>query len=444
MQSSTSSLLQGPVRPALLRYALPIILSMLATQLYTVVDTMIIGLRLDANALAAVSNASTTLMIFLFISGGLELGGGLLAAAKKPTATKQEMAALVYNLLFVDLAVALLITLFGWGCIRQLLLRINTPAAIVEDAVLYSRIFLLGLPALMVYDLSKEIAMGCGDSRTPLYAVVATSALNILLDLVLVGPFGVAGAAAATSVSQIMGAAYLLCYLRRNLLAEKFRLDMLRPAVAADIFRLSIPSAIQQGGGTVMTVFKQSLLGGLGVAVIAGFSCANKISSLLMMPVYGFVQSVVFFIAQNTAARQPDRVQEGLREGRRILLVYSFVVVAVCVGLNGPLLRLFTTDPDAAAFGSIMLAFESAAYLFTAQKHLLEARLRGAQKMGLYLVSNLGQIAINILSCAILVPRVGFNGFWMASYISAPAGLVLAYVMVRCSGCGKEESPVGA
>ena len=93
-----NTLLHGPVRPALLRYAFPIILSMVATQFYSVADTMIIGLRLDADALAAVSNASTVLMIFLFISGGMELGGGLLVAAGKPTATRQEMAELLYNL----------------------------------------------------------------------------------------------------------------------------------------------------------------------------------------------------------------------------------------------------------------------------------------------------------------------------------------------------------
>ena len=103
-----NSLLTGAVRPALLRYALPIILSMVATQFYAVADTMIIGQPLDADALAAVSNASTVLMIFLFISGGMELGGGLLVAAGKPTATKHEMTELLYNLLFVDEVIALL------------------------------------------------------------------------------------------------------------------------------------------------------------------------------------------------------------------------------------------------------------------------------------------------------------------------------------------------
>ena len=421
-----NSLLTGAVRPALLRYALPIILSMVATQFYAVADTMIIGLRLDADALAAVSNASTVLMIFLFISGGMELGGGLLVAAGKPTATKHEMTELLYNLLFVDEVIALLTTAVGFVTLPALLRLINTPAEILDTAVLYGRIYLMGLPFLMPYDLSKECVMGCGDSKTPLKVIVATSVMNIVLDLVLVGPFGVAGAV------------YMVAFLRRTQMDAAFSPRMLKARYARDIFRLSAPNSVQQASGTIITTVKQGLLGGLGVEAIAGFSCAGKLSSLLMMPVFGFVQSTVFFIAQNTAALQPGRVKEGLREGRRILLVYSLGVVAVCIGLRGPLLRLFTTDPAAASYGCTMLAFESVTYLFVAQKHLFEARLRGAQKMGLYLASSLGQIALNLLACVILVPRIGFAGFWMSSWISAPIGMLLAAALANLSGASHQ------
>lgn len=422
-----NTLLHGPVRPALLRYAFPIILSMVATQFYSVADTMIIGLRLDADALAAVSNASTVLMIFLFISGGMELGGGLLVAAGKPTATRQEMA----ELLFVDLVLALGLTALGFFTLPALLRFIRTPEEILAEAVLYGRVYLVGLPFLMLYDLTKQCVMGCGDSKTPLRAVVATSVMNILLDLALVGPFGVAGAAGATAAAQIAGALYMLAHLRKTELDTPFCREMLKARYAKEIFRLSAPNSLQQASGTIITTVKQGLLGGLGVAAIAGFSCAGKLSSLMMMPVYGFVQSIVFFIAQNTTAAQPQRVQEGLGEGRRILLFYSLLVAALCIGLNGPLLRLFTTDASAAAYGSTMLAYEGLTYIFTAQKHLCEARLRGAQKMGLYLTSNLGQIGLNLCACVLLVPRIGFSGFWLSTWISAPAGLVLAALLAK-------------
>ena len=261
------------------------------------------------------------------------------------------MTELLYNLLFVDEVIALLTTAVGFVTLPALLRLINTPAEILDTAVLYGRIYLMGLPFLMPYDLSKECVMGCGDSKTPLKVIVATSAMNIVLDLVLVGLRG------SRCSGCHSGGAGGRRGLHGGISAPHpdgcgFLVPDAQARYARDIFRLSAPNSIQQASGTIITTVKQGLLGGLGVEAIAGFSCAGKLSSLLMMPVFGFVQSTVFFIAQNTAALQPGRVKEGLREGRRILLVYSLGVMAVCIGLRGPLLRLFTTDPAAAAMAA--------------------------------------------------------------------------------------------
>lgn len=431
MEKDSFSLLHGPVRPALLRYALPILLSMVATQLYTVADTMIIGLKLDSSALAAVSNASTVLLVFLFVSGGLELGGGLLAAARKPTASPQEMSDLGYNLLFVDLAVALALTAAGGLGMEACLRLIHTPAEVLDQAVLYGRVYLLGLPFLMVYDLSKQVLTGCGDTLTPLLAVVFTSVLNVVLDLALVGPFGVAGAAGATAFSQLVGAVFMLWKLHRTLLAGPFSPKALRLAWLWEILRLSAPSTLQQASVTLVLLARQSLLSGLGVAAIAGFSCAGRLSSLLQMPIFGFVQSVVFFVAQNTAAAQPERVAQGLREGRRILLGYSLLMAAASIGLARPMLRLFTTDLTAIQFGARLLRWQGPTWVLTAQRHLLEGRLRGRQQMARYLVSNIGQLLLEIGLLFVLVPRIGFDGFWLSTWICAPAGLLLAWGLSR-------------
>ena len=337
MSTSNRNLLAGPVRPALLSFAGPVILSMVATQLYTVADTMIIGLCLDANALAAVSNASTALMVFMFISGGMELGGGLLLAAKRPTASREELSTVIYNLLFIDGVLGLLLTAAAFYGIDWLLQLIHTPAEIIPQALTYSRFYLAGLPFLMIYDLSKQLIMGCGDSKTPLFAVLGTSVLNILLDLALVGPFGVAGAAGATAFSQIVGFVFILWYLRRTLLTGPFHFSMLDRRYLWETFRLSVPNTIQQASGPVSSMVKQGLLGGIGVAAIAGFSCASKMSTLLLMPVFGFTQALVFFIAQNTAAHQPDRVQDGVRQARGMMLIYALAVSAGCILLARPL-----------------------------------------------------------------------------------------------------------
>src|SRR5699024_8025503 len=113
---------------------------------------------------------------------------------------------------------------------------------------------------------------------------------------------------------------FMLGYLRRGLLTGPFRLSELKRQYVWDVFRLSAPNAVQQASAPVSSMVKQGLLGGIGVTAIAGFSCASKLHSLLLMPVAGLVQALVFFVAQNTAARQLDRVREGARQARSILL----------------------------------------------------------------------------------------------------------------------------
>ena len=272
---------------------------MVATQFYAVADTMIIGLRLDADALAAVSNASTVLMIFLFISGGMELGGGLLVAAGKPTATKREMTELLYNLLFVDEVIALLTTAVGFVTLPALLRLINTPAEILDTAVLYGRIYLLGLPFLMPYDLSKECVMGCGDSKTPLKVIVATSAMNIVLDLVLVGPFGVAGAAASTLAVCLPSFAVIYVislffdrFLQLTVVANAFK------GIQACVIYLILSAGIKMLKNLQRTPFNTAVVAVVLAAMVGCSMLAVKFSSICCILLCGAAGVLAYAVGQ--------------------------------------------------------------------------------------------------------------------------------------------------
>ena len=166
------------------------------------------------------------------------------------------------------------------------------------------------------------------------------------------------------------------------------------------------------------------------MAEIDGFACANKLFTLMMMPVYGLAQSLVVFIAQNHSVGAADRVRSSIRETRRLMLAYMSVVVLSCLTLNRQMLSLFTDDAAVIQCGASLLAFESWTYVLTAMKHLQEARLRGQMRMGLYLISNLLPIGINIACCLMLVPRFGYSGFYLSTFVSAPFGLLLAMSLV--------------
>ena len=178
------------------------------------------------------------------------------SCCRRPTAAPEELSAAVYNLLAIDAVLGLCMAGAGLAGAEWLLRLIRTPAEILPQAAEYIRFYLAGLPFLMVYDLSKQLVMACGNSKTPLYAVLATSVLNVLLDLAWVGPFGVAGAAAATALSQVAGCLFMLWYLRRTLLTGPFRFSMLDRRCLGEVFRLAAPSAIQQASAPVTSMVK--------------------------------------------------------------------------------------------------------------------------------------------------------------------------------------------
>ena len=225
----------------------------------------------------------------------------------------------------------------------------------------------------------------------------------------------------------------MLAYLRRTVLTCGFRLHFLEKRRFWNILQLSVPNTFQQAAPPAAALVKQGLVGTLGVAEIDGFSCAGKLSALMMMPVYGFAQSLVVFLAQNHSAGEEDRIHEGVRYTKNLMLAYMSVVVLSCLLWNRQLLSLFTSDRAVIRCGAVLLAFESWTYVLTAMKHLLEARLRGEMKMGAYLVSSLLPMGVNVVCCLVFLPRVGYPGFYLSTFVSAPFSLLLAAVLVKRS-----------
>lgn len=222
-------ILQGKISTTLIGYAVPVILSMAATQFYSIADAMMVGTGLGSGALAAVSNGATVLQFFLFISGGMELGGNLLVASIKKSRTGEELTKTVYNMIALDLAIGVVLMILGQVFLGNILNLINTPEMIFSQAMLYTRIYLAGLPFQMGYDLMKQILMGYGDSRRPMCLVLLTTCFNIGMDAVLIYviPLGVAGAAIASTAAQVIG--MILCFgiLYRTILKQRFRWEYL-------------------------------------------------------------------------------------------------------------------------------------------------------------------------------------------------------------------------
>lgn len=427
------TLTSGNIQKGLLRFSVPIILSMLASQLYSMVDAMIIGSKLGTNALAAVSNASTVLLVFLFISGGIELGANLFIASMHSAAGPQQLTKISYNILFYDLIVSLILVGLGELFILPLLQFIHTPPEIMNEALQYARIFIGGLPLLMLYDVLRQMMIGCGDSRYPLYFVILTTSINIILDLLFVYGFhwGVMGAAFASVIAQGVGLICSFYHYYKQVLQEAFCWLDIQKQYFIELIRLAFPSTLQQMMAPISSMMKQTLLGTIGISAIAGFSAANRLTTFLLIIIYGYSQSLTIFIAQNASLKQDKRIKNGIAISYKTLMLISTLLLTTCLCFYQPLLGLFTQDPEAIHFGAILLLHEPWFYYFIAVRQVNESYLRGYKKMVAYTFCNLAVTFVNILVCYSFVPSIGFKGFYWATGISSFIGMLLGIYLVK-------------
>lgn len=424
-----SPLLDCPVPSGLIAYSLPIVFSMLTTQLYSAADSMLLGLLEGPKALAGASNASVLLMLVLVVSGGLELGGSLYVGARAPTSSGKELSDAVLSLLLLSLFFSLPLTALVLTGFPRLLSLIQTPAEILPQAALYGRIYSLSLPFIMLYDLSRQVLMACGDSRLPMRMVVFTSAANLLLDVPAIRLFGAAGAAGASAIAQTAGCLWALSALRKKAL-----LPEAAPAPGAHmagILRLSLPNMLQQAAIPFLGNIQQSFLGLLGTSAIAGFACASKLTALIPMTLGGFVQGLVLFLVQNQAAGQSERARYGQRAMTRVILLLDIGLIVLLELLSRPLTALFTRDPGVFAMGHRLLVFTAPACLLSGLRFLAEARLRVRGRMGAFALSTLFSSAVSVACIGLLLRKMGLGAFILGPYLGGFLGLLFSLFLER-------------
>ena len=426
-------LLNGKISTALIRYTIPIVLTMIATQLYSIVDGMMVGSALGSQALAAVSNASSILMIFLFISGGLELGANLLIASLKQKLSHKDFVTTIYTLLAVDVLISISLMLLGQCFLTFMITLLHTPESIISMVKTYARIYLCGLPFLMSYDIMKQILIGYGDSKKPLYLVLLTTGVNIVLDalLIYVIPLGIAGAGIATVCSQIIGATLCFKIVYSTLIQEKMSLHPIDLKIVKQWLHLSFLMICQQMTAPITSMVKQRLLGDIGVQAIAGFSAANSLLSFMIMPIAGCAQALTVFTAQNISAHQEKRAKKALQIARLLSCGITTILILICLIFHTSLLSLYTNDQETLFYGMILLTHEPFFYYFYSLRNMYESRLRGFTMMKEYLISTLSTTTVILLSCVFLVTTIGFSGFYLATGMGNLVGCLLSIQFER-------------
>lgn len=435
----------GSPTKLLWRFSVPLLLSVIFQQLYNVVDSVVAGQFVGSDALAAVGASYPVTMLFMAVATGCNIGCSVIISQLFGAKRYSAMKTAVNTSLFAVLGLGGLLTVIGLAVSSPVLRLLQTKADIFADSETYLNIYVLGLLFLFLYNICNGVFTALGDSRTPLYFLIASSLANIAADVLFVTVFhmGVAGVAWATFLCQ--GVASLLSFiaLRRRLAAiscEKAKHFSGR--MLGKIGVVAVPSILQQSFISVGNLFIQALVNSFGADVIAGYAAAVKLNTFAITSFQTVGSALSSFAAQNIGAAKFDRVKQGTRSTffMSVLIVLPFFILFFFFGrlMMGIFVNLSETPAEVVETGVAFLRIVSPFYFVIVVKLLLDGVLRGGGAMTAFMVATFSDLILRVALAYIMAPVMGTNGIWL----SWPIGWIIAAVMsvlFYCTGCWKRH-----
>ena len=423
-------LTSGPITRTMLLFALPMTAGNLLQQLYNLVDTLIVGRFLGAGALAAVGSAYSLMTFLTSIFLGLCMGSGTIFAIRWGEKDTERLQSSIYVSFVLIAGITIALNVGVFVLLDPILALLRTPAEVWPLLRQYLQVVFLGIGASFLYNYFACLLRAVGDSVTPLVFLAVSAVLNIVLDLVLVVviPWGVAGAAAATAFSQWVSALGLLIFARARyaFLWPQARHRRMRRELLGEISQFSLLTCVQQSVMNFGILMVQGLVNSFGTVVMAAFAAGVKIDSFAYMPVQDFGNAFSTFIAQNYGAGKSDRIRRGIRSAVAVAVGFSVAVAALVFVFAGPLMGIFVPadQPDIIAVGMDYLRIEGAFYAGIGCLFLLYGYFRAVQRPGISVVLTVISLGTRVLLAYALsaIPGVGVAGIWW----SVPIGWFLA------------------
>ena len=374
-------LTEGSVPRKMLAFALPIFLSNLFQQLYNAVDSLIVGNFIGRAALAAVSSSSSMILLMVGFINGVSLGAGVLIARYYGAEDDDNMERAVHTTVALGLTAGVILTVVGVILTPQILKWIGTPADVIQNSILYFRIYFCGSSAVVLYNMGASILQSVGDSRSPMKYLIAASLTNVVLDLLFVAVFhmGVGSAALATILSQCLAA--FLAFRKLTLTKAGYRVNWRRVRFEGPTFKqiitLGIPSGVQSSVVSLANVIVQANINAFESAAMAGCGAYSRIEGFAFLPVTCFALALSTFVSQNVGARKFDRVRAGMKFGLLCSPLLAEAIGAVIFIASPLLVAAFNSEPEVVAFGTNYARTVSLFYCLLAFSHCCAGILRG-------------------------------------------------------------------
>lgn len=411
----------GNANKVLIFFTLPLFISVMFQQFYNIADSVIAGKYAGEEALAAVGASYPITMIFMAVAVGSQIGCSVVISRFFGAKNYKMTKTCISTTLITGFFISLFLTVVGVCCSELFMRLVNTPDNIFKDSKLYLQIYTGGFLFLYLYNVTTGIFNSLGDSKTPLYFLIASSIGNIILDIVFVIVYhlGVAGVAWATFLAQGVACilSILVLFFRMKKIAPGEKVPLFSSRALGEITAVAFPSILQQGFISVGNMFIQYLVNGYGSPVIAGYSAAIKLNTFAITSFTTLGNGISSFTAQNLGARKKERIAPGFRSGLTLALSVAAIFFVLFFFFGRSFLLLFMNKESselAIQTGITFLRIVSPFYFFVCTKLICDGVLRGSESMGYFMSATFTDLILRVILAFILSCFLEETGIWSA------------------------------
>lgn len=435
----------GKPSAVLWRFTVPMFISVIFQQMYSIFDSAIAGRFAGEDALAAVGASYPITMIFMAVAMGCNVGCCVVISQYFGAKNYEQVKTAAFTTIISSTVLSGILTIFGILFSGRLMQVINTPDNVFADGTLYLKIYIGGLVFLFLYNVCTGIYTSLGDTKTPLYFLIGSSVGNIILDYVFVAVFkwGVSGVAWATFIAQGVACILSLINLKRKIncikTAQKpamFSVKMLRRVTL-----YAVPSILQQSFVSVGNIFVQYLVNGFGSSCIAGYSAAIKLNTFAITGFSTLSNGLSSYVAQNYGAGKLERIKKGYKSGiiMASIVAIPFIVCYFC--LPETMLGLFLDEGGikASEIGIKFLRIVSPFYIFVGIKIMSDGTLRGKGNMLGFMITTFSDLILRVILAFILSAPYGSTGIWLSWPVGWLVSTLLSVVFVFVSSKKSEN-----
>lgn len=438
----------GPILKKMLIFAIPLMFSGILQLLFNAADVIVVGRFAGDNSLAAVGSTSSLINLLTNLFMGLSVGANVLVARYYGANHEKDLKSTVHTAITLSIISGLCLTLIGVIGAPVILKWMQTPDEVLSLAVIYLRIYFIGMPAMMLYNFGASILRAVGDTKRPLYYLIIAGIINVILNLffVIILRMDVAGVASATAISQCISAFLMLrCLMREQ---SSIRVNIKELKIARDkfikILQIGLPAGFQGTLFSLSNVFIQSSVNSFGKTIVAGNSAASNLEGFVYVAMNSFHQAAISFTSQNVGAGQYKRINRILLTALGCVSVVGLVLGNVVFLCGRPLLGFYTKSDAVIDAGMVRLSIICSIYFLCGVMDVMVGSLRGlGYSIMPMIVSLIGACALRLIWLATLFQLEPFHRIEMV-YVTYPVSWILTFLAhVICFLIVRRKLPKG-